>query len=434
MGLLSWLFPSDEDKLARAKADLEKGRYSEARLTALELEGPEAKEIVDFAEAALCRINLEHAVSWAEADDVERVQIHLDLAQEFRKEGMDEDFARARASIRGVETRRQEASARRKAAEDAVLAEVSSSFQEEHGEDLIPLPEGVSADEAEALKARLAMILDNYPEELRANMVELGPDFAQAVLDLDDGDAAKALPLLLGLPDESPLVLHERARAAHSLGDPAAAARAWKAFAVRAGGHHPIGQLHTAVLLAQVQAESGDLQGSLSTLEEGRKSDPYLGGGLYASILEAVGRYGEAEAAWRALLQKFGTQPAIYVGIARVRAKGGHRSEARDALETSLRQTECVPGRCGYRPPDLATHRLLATLYLEDGLQPERALELAETARGLVERPNWDDMYLAALAARVQGDPTWPAMADQLRQATPDNEVRRALVDKHLVA
>jgi tetratricopeptide (TPR) repeat protein len=433
MGLLSWFFPSDEDKLARAKKDLESGRYSDARLAALELELPEAAEIVAFAEAALARTNLEHAVSWAEAGDPERVQSHLELAAEFRKEGMEADFADARDRIRAIEAGRQQAAAKVAEEEARVLAEISPGFADGLEGD-IPLPTNVSPDEAEALQARLAILRDGYPDHLRDGMVPLGAEFAQAVLDLEDGRAQEALLALVALPDDEPLVLHERARAAHALGDPRAAGKAWERFAKVAGGHQQMGNHHTAALLAQVQAQAGDPESGLNTLLEARKDDPEIGTGLLAGLLEVTNRLEQAETVYRGMLQKFGKAPAIYVGIARVRVKGGHRMEAMQALETSLAQRECVPGRCGYRPPDLDTNRMLATLYLEDGIETERALELAEVARGLVQRPIWDDMYLAALAAKKTGAAAAIQMTEQLLAATPEGDPRRELLTTHLVA
>lgn len=433
MGLMSWFFPSDEDKLATARKHLEHKRYNDARLAAMELSLPEAEEIVALAEDALCSINIEHAVSWARAEDMQRMQFHMELAEEFRREGMDEQFAEARKRIRGIQQEREAAAAAAEEAEAAVLAEINPGFNDHQGPE-IELPDDVSPDEAEALRARLAILLDGYPEHLRDQMMDLGPDFAQAVLDLEDGKAPDALMALVALPDDNALVLHERARAALALGDPKAASRAWIAFAKLAGGHQQVGNLHTAVMLAQTQAQSGDPEAGLATIIEARKSNPKLGGGIYAGLLEATNRLEQAEGVYRNLLKEFGTQPGIYLGIARVRVKGGHRIEAMQALETSLAQTECVPGRCGYRPPDLGTNRMLATLYLEDGLENERALELAETARGLVQQPVWDDLYLAALVARTTGQGDAEAMVTQLMAATPEGDPRRDLLNKHLAA
>jgi hypothetical protein len=89
------------------------------------------------------------------------------------------------------------------------------------------------------------------------------------------------------------------------------------------------------------------------------------------------------------------------------------------ALEASLEAVCCTPGKCGSQEPDLDTHRLLATLYLEDGLERERALDLARTAAGLVRQPTWDDAYLQALVAKVTGHPQAESLARRLVDRTP---------------
>jgi hypothetical protein len=432
MGLFSWLFPSPEQKLERARRELIAGRFVDARDLAREIDLPGAADIVEQAEEALAQVNLAHAVSWAEAGDEERVEIHLDLAREFAKPGMEEAFRAARRDIQRIFSERERqarAEAERGAAD---LLSVDTRFRAEHGEDEIPMPAGVSDDEADELKARLAILFDNYPEALRRGMIALGPTFAQAVLDLEEGRVQQALPALLALPDDAPLVLHERARAADALGDPAAAARSWQAFARHAGGHHPIGAHHTAALLAQAQAQAGDLDGAFATLSEARKADPELASGLFASLLEARGDLAGAEALLRTMLQRHGAQPSIYLAIARVRLRADRRVEAMQALETSLRQSNCKPGSCGSRPPDLATHRLLAMLYLEDGLETERALELADTARQLVQQPVWEDLYLAALVARTDGSIELPALAERLHQVTPPQDPRFGRLQRYL--
>ncbi|MCB9681792.1 MAG: hypothetical protein H6733_09995 [Alphaproteobacteria bacterium] len=435
MGLLSWLSPSPEKKLAKARAHLMAGRWADARLDALDLgDLPGAGEIVEQAEEALARLNLATAESWAQAGDDERVAHHLELAAEFAPPHVHAELVQMRAHIRAMQRERAHDAQLAAHKEAERLAEVNEGFRGTHLEDQLALPEGIGDDEAEAMKARLAMLIDAYPESLRGSVLDLGAAFTQAVFDLEDGHHEAALGALMALPDDNPLVLHERARAAWSLRDPAAAARAWRAFAERAGGHHVIGQHHTGVLLAQALVQSGSADEAHGLLVALRKQDKTLGAGLYAGVLEARGELAEAEAVLREMLRTFGAQPPIYVALARVRVKGGHRVAAMQALEKSLSQTVCEPGRCGYRPPDLDTYRMLATLYLEDGLERDRALELAETAHGLVQQPVWEDLYLAALVARARQDGGWTSLADRLRQVTATADPRVALLEAHLTA
>ena len=92
MGLLSWLFPSPEDRIRRAQDLVDRERYADARLEVMDIDHPEALEILEQAERALTLLNLQEALSWGRAGDDRRVQMHMELAETFRKEGMDEDF------------------------------------------------------------------------------------------------------------------------------------------------------------------------------------------------------------------------------------------------------------------------------------------------------------------------------------------------------
>lgn len=432
MGLFSWLFPSAEDRLNKAKAMAAKGRLIDARHEALEAgELAGVAELISDIDRQLTQKNLDAAISWATAGDEERVQIHLDLARQYRQPGMDDAFASARAEIRSI---RNAAEAKAKAAARAEaerLMEVSEGFRSSEDEIEVPLPEGLSEDEADALKARLALLMEGYPESLRSEMLSLGPNFAQAVLDLDDGKFEDALRGLISLPDDVALVQHERARAAQALGDPSAAARSWRRFAEIAGGHLPIANSHSAVLLAQAMAQTGDLKGALHLLVEERKTDPDLASPLYANLLEALGHLKEAEKVLHKLIKQYPGHMDFYYMIARVRLKSDHRDLAVQAMETGLTRNTCAPGTCGYKPPHLATHRLLATLYFEDGKQLERATELAGIARGLVKKPIWDDLYLSALEAKANHRPESADLVTRLREVTPPGTPMEAKISQH---
>lgn len=431
MGLFSWLFPSPEAKLAKARAHFQAGRFADARLDALELgDLAGAAELAAQAEHALSIANLDAAVSWAEAGDGERVAHHLELAEQFQSPELAEAARQARRRIRAIQeahaSDRRAASAERAARE----LEVDPRFKAGRGGEEPPLPDDVDPAEADEVKARLALHHDALPEDLRPRMLALGPAYARAVLDLEEGRAEEALTTLLSLADDEPLVLHQRARAARLLRDPAAAARAWVAFARHAGGHRAFGNEHTAVLLAVSQAESGDPRAALATLDEAGR--PPAGAMLRAQLLEGTGDLKAAEQAFASLAEQHGNQSNVMVGLARVRAALGQRVAAMRTLEASLNQTVCTPGRCGYRPPDLATHRLLATLYLEDGLETSRALELADVAGGLVQQPTWEDLYLEALAARARGDLDADTLVEELHRVTPEAGPGRERLVAHL--
>lgn len=431
MGLFSWLFPSPDDHLARAQRLAADGRWADARLAAQDAgDLPGAATLIAEAETTLCRANLDAAVSWAQAGDAERVRHHLEVAGGFLTPELQGELDDARRRIGELGAAQKAAHEAKEQAHAARLLEVDPRFHDGQPEDAIALPEGVSEDEADALKARLAILVDGWPDDLRGPALALGSDLIQAILDLEDGQAADALPRLLALPDTDAVVLDARARAAAMLGDAAAAARAWRQFAEIAGGHRTLGDRHTGVELSQALAASGEIAGAVDLMRELRETTPGLGGALWPALLHMNGQLPAADAAYRDLIGKHGKHPSLAVGLARVRVDGGHRVEAMRALEASLSETVCEPGKCGYRPPDLALHRLLATLYLEDGLDVQRGLELAHTAAGLVQRPTFEDAYLATLVAKTEGDPTWTERATTLLDALRPEDPRRA----HLAA
>lgn len=431
MGLLDLFRPSPARRLARAQAHLQAGRWADARLDALDAgTEPGADLVVTAAERELLRTNLDAARSWAEAGDAERVAAHLELAAGFARSADDRDaLTAARADVRAIGAAHEARATHRARAEDADLASVDPRFREAVGGVAIPLPPDLSDDEAEAVEARLAMLLEGYPDAHRDAAVALGAEFLRAVLLLDDGEADAALPLLATFDDDVAILHHERARAAMALGDPAAAARAWRRFAERHGSHDVISDIPTHVALSEALAAAGDHDTALREVMAARRAHPKHAGLLHAALLERAGRPADAEAILREQLTLHGPQPAIYLAVAGLRLRGGKRTEAMAALETSLHQSSCATGSCGPRGPDLPTQRLLATLYLEDGVDTGRGLELADAAAAQVRQPGWDDVYLKVLADRARAQPGWTDLVDRLRQTLPDRDPRHARLD-----
>lgn len=288
----------------------------------------------------------------------------------------------------------------------------------------------VLGEDKEMLRARLALLIEGYPQDLRGSVDELGADFARAALDLEEGRPDLALQSLVTLPDEAALVRWERARCAHMLGDPRSAARELKAFANLAGGHRPIGQNHTGLMLAQVLAETGDPHGGLRVVRDLRATDPNLGGVLFAQLLAATEQYADADTVLRSLLKRYPLEASLYKMLARVRVAGGERMAAMRALEQGLHQNHCASGTCSARPPDTESKRLLAQLYLEDGTQTQRALQLLDEAP-VQGGPSWDDLYVEALAAKAQEDARLPNLLQTLRQNTPEGDPRAQQLAEH---
>ncbi len=53
MGLRAWLFPTDADKLARARALMSEGRHDKAREILMRCSAPEAEDLHDECSAAI---------------------------------------------------------------------------------------------------------------------------------------------------------------------------------------------------------------------------------------------------------------------------------------------------------------------------------------------------------------------------------------------
>ena len=435
MGLLSWLFPTEEDRIAKALLRVDSDPV-EARELVLDLDRDDARVVLAQANASLVRKNLFAAQGSARQGDDHRVQTHMELVQQFHDGSMDEEIRAGRRLLREIRSERsasdqlaREQKQARQMAADPLGMTGGASW-------LDPQPDGGVYDpERDEVEARLALIIENYPSALQERVTELGAAFAKAVIDLEDGRADKALQVLLQLPDEEPLVRWERARCAQALRDPAAAAREIRAFAERASGHHDMGRVHSAELLAQLLTRTGQPKEALRVLRALRANEPERGGVLFAQLLEATGELKEAEHTLVELIRKHPRTQMLYALLARIRLRGGHRVQAMRALEASMEATCCTPGKCGYQPPSVDILRGLATLYLEDGIERERAIDLASQAFQQVEKPQWEDLYLRALVARAQLEPDAMNLAERLRQRTPSEDaLRRGRLDTYLPA
>jgi len=429
MGIFSFLFPSAEDRVARARKLMDAGRWAEARLEVLDLDHADAASVQRDCETELARINLTEAISWAEAGDDDRVRHHMELAGNFRHGGLDEEFRATRATLRDARQARREAEQRRIEAEANRVIHADTTGSPSWLD--TSMPNIYDGDDEEAA-ARLALVVEGYAAPLRATVGELGGGFARALLDFQDGRPDLAIQGLLELPDDAPLVRFERARAAYALKDPRAAARELREFANLAKGHHVMANQHTGVFLAMCVAETGDLQEALQILRSVRKRDPGQGVVLFAQLLEAAGELDEAESVLAKVIRKHPSDPGLYKLLARVRVAGGHRTAAMAALESSLSIGHCTPGKCGFRPPDIDAMRSLALLYLEDGIETERALELSGQVSAAGGEPSWEDAYLAALTARSKGQPEAAQIASSLWDNTPSTDPRHARLTRFL--
>jgi hypothetical protein len=430
MGWLSWVFPSDEDRVEKAKKFIERGKFADARLEILEIKTPAAVEILQQAEEELARKNIEISVSWCEAGDDERARHHIEVAQNFHNGSLEEEFKEARHHMRLIRERHREEDEQKKTEREAlIIALEDSPFHAKT--DMTPILDELGSEHADSteLEGRLALLIDAYPSELRE---QVDAKLVKAVLDFEDGRADLALPALISLPDNNPLVCYERARAAHHLEDSAAALRSMRTFDRLTDKHYRIGNQHTGIFLTQLLLEAQKHKEAMGLLQELRETEPDLGGSLYAQLLSAHGKHQQAEATLLPLIKKFPSQSQLYGILANVRIAAGHPVQAMRALEASLEATHCAPGKCGYQPPDLGIIRGLAILYFENDMELERAHELAEQAASLIKRPAWEDLYLVALAGRKRQELGIEAKIQHLWEQTQNGGVRWMRLEKHL--
>jgi len=417
MGLFSWFSPTPEKRIGRAEKMISSGRFADARDELAGLDVGNAKALLAQAERGLTQANLEAARSWADAGDDERVERHLELAERFHQGGLEDEFKRIRRYVREIrQARKNEAEEYQRKQEAKLLDYDAPAFLS--GAPVPGLPEGLSEDELMHAQMRISLVLENYPKSLQATAPEVGPDYARAVLMIEDGKAEEALQVLLKMDSSQPLVRYERARAAFILGDAAAARDELNAFARIASGHHIMGNRHSAEFLAQMTAEAGDIRAAITILMKLRETESRHGGFLLAQLLFADEKYAQAETILRDLIRNFPKQTALYKLLAQVRVAAGFRVQAMRVLEQALEATHCAPGTCGFQPPDPEVKRLLAILYLEDNIEPDRARELMSQIPP-AKKPLWDDVYLQALHAKRTNNDSAETLAKTLLANTP---------------
>jgi len=426
MGLMSWLFPSPEDRLAQARKALEREEYARARDLAEVLEIPGAEEVAVAGRAGLVRLNLREAEGLANGEDFERAAEHLALAREFARGAMSPELeGEIRAASRTVRGARAASRERvKKGLELANDPSIQNPGQdpEAEGDPLFSLP-------PDDPRLRYAMALEQWPEDLRERLIALGADFAGAVTMLDQGHAQAAVEALTPFVAREPVARYERARAAQAAGNLNLAVSDLLAF-TDAVGHHQIGPMHTGSLLCGLLMRLGRSPEALSVAEAGLKKQPesYPLQGARALALEGLGRWGEADEAAVALVKKAPRDLGLYRLMARCRIRADKRVEAMQVLEAGLTRN-CTSGRCGSQPFDVDAGRMLARLYLEDRMEPQRAGELVGQIKGRLQRPGPFEAYLDALSLRNANSPDADDAARRvLGLLKPDHPLRAAVL------
>ena len=410
MGFFSRLFGSDPaTKVERARKMIEEGRWADARWELEELDHPEAEGLLAQAMAALAALNLEEADARFNAGERESAKEHLEMARQFGATA-----EQLRDIRKGWRIQRAE--------EEAARAAEEAKAPEAEGDDPIwSLP-------PDDPRLRYALRIETWPEELRRRLVDLGPGFAEAVSALDEGKASQAFEAFGHFVARDPVARFERARAALALGRLPAAVSDLLTFGAEVG-HRRIGNDDTAIMAAQLLGRLGRADEALELVDAELTQRNDLGlRGTRASLLEAKGSLAEAEDEAFALLEHAGGDLGLVKLLARVRMRRGNRIGAMQALEGGLAKTCNTPGKCGYQPFDVVAGRMLAQLYLEDRLDPKRALQLLDDINHNRQAPEWQDAYLDALQARNQGDPQLPQKLELLGRGLPAGDPRLGLL------
>ncbi len=414
MSFLARLFGNDPaSRLKKAERLFAKGQWNEVRLELDGLEDGPARAMHAEASQRLAALNLAEAEVLLEAGEPERAREHIEMAMTFGA-----DPAAVRATRRKAREMKQE-TALVSAQPTAVAAPV------EGNDPLWSLP-------ADDPRLRYAMLLEAWPDPLRERLIRLGPDFARAVLTLEDGDPRVAWEALGAWVEQEPVARFERARAALQAGQLALAAADLHTFGALVG-HCRVGPQHSAVLLAQVLIRLGKSADALTVVQaELSKSDDLALAATRAELLLLTDDAPAAERATVALLKRAGTDLGLYRLLAQARLRQDDRVGAMNALEGGLSRCCSSPGKCGNQRFDVHSGRLLARLLLEDRVHPERVAELlAELAKSGME-PAWEDRYLLLLRARNAEDPETPVIARRLISELPDGDPRQGLVRQAL--
>lgn len=105
MGILSWLFPTDADRLAKARAQMADGKYEKARAVLLHCHAPEAEALYEQCSAAIDKDDRARAkkqlasagfhgwkVEVSLPSQRQKTELEALIAQEIARAGIDMDM------------------------------------------------------------------------------------------------------------------------------------------------------------------------------------------------------------------------------------------------------------------------------------------------------------------------------------------------------
>jgi tetratricopeptide (TPR) repeat protein len=437
MGWLSWLIPSEADRVRKARRLVDRGDPLAAWRELEDIESAAAISLREEATAAVVHDALAKARADIDAGGWDVAGERLELAARFSEHRFDPEIRDCRRALR--EARRAEPVVLPKPKKAAASCASGTCGMGQASDEPVEMPSpGFAADPVFSLppddpRVRYAMILESYPEELRSRLLALGGDFAAIALSIEDGRAREAWEELGPYVGREPAAHFQRALAAMECNMLQAAIVDLEHFVGRFG-HMRLGMFHTGVLLARLSAGQGRADRALEILAEAKRATPQdlelLA--VQAHIEESSGDVDAAERSMSDYLRRAGRDLGGWKVLARLRARKNDRNGAMQALESGLSTCCKGPGRCGSQPLDAGAARMLAQLYLEDGIESTRADDLLRQISELDAEPDWLDGYLVALRARNQGD---PSLRDRVRalvsETSGPEDPRWKLIEQH---
>ncbi len=400
-------------RIERAELYWSNEEYNKVRLEVQDLTEQRAQDLYNLSLERLATLNLDEALARFSLGDSVGAEEHLLLAQEFgATHSQTQDIRKQGRSIIRMDQEKKRAEREKKKPQNQM-----------HGDDPIwSLP-------PDDPRLQYALHLETYPVHIRERLIPLGQEFASAVLAIQQGQGENGVSILSNYIEREAAVRYERARAAMSIGNLPLAIADLMTFGDEVG-HCVIGNTHTGALLGQLMAQTGQTDAGIEKMGSLIENDEHISMRIVHSQLQLQkGNLSVAEQETQALLKELPKSQPIIRQLATIRMEQGDRVSAANILEAGFSSC-CETGTCSAQRPDVHSLRLLARLYLEDRVLPERSSELLQQLQGLVQQPLWEDQYLITLHARNNGDSVATSLAQKLYAMLKDGDPRQQWIQK----
>ena len=401
-------------RLERAEIFWTNQEYNKVRLEVQDLTDARAQDLYNLSLERLITLNLEEAHARFSLGDSTGAEEHLMLAKEFGASNSQiQEIRRSGRAIQRMDLEKKQAKAAEK-----------ESKKQMHGDDPIwSLP-------PDDPRLQYALHLETYPVEVRERLIPLGQEFAEAVLSIQQGKGVDGVSILSNYIEREPAVRYERARAAMSIGNIPLAIADLMTFGDEIG-HCVIGNVHTGALLGQLMAQSGRTDEGIETMSSLIADDEHISMRIVRSQMQLQqGKLTIAEQETQQLLKELPKSQPLIRQLATIRLQQDNRISAANILEAGFSSC-CETGSCSAQRPDVQSVRLLARIYLEDRVVPDRCNELLQQLQSLVPQPIWEDQYLITLHARNSGDSVANSLAKNLHDALKEGDPRRGWITKN---